>query len=620
MYYSYDNTFDLGAGYYAEISSNFTLDPNDWTIFDLQTLVLWFYGHPINDAGHTEQMYVALEDGDGNYSEVRYGRACEDMNDIKMEEWQSWCIELEDFNGVDLARLEKLYLGFGERGSTMPGGGGVMCFDDIRLSTISTKPPAIADLSASPGPGASEVMLTWSTPLIESPASDQSMACSYEFRYSDAYIDDSTWDTASVVVGDIPPVGIYIPSGIQLDLDAQYVEDRGKIWMDQIHMRAWVTVWIHGVGNFPTGYPVCDAYVYFQVKDENGYIVYNDVVQTGSWDSLDAGQAESVTGDLCEEPLCDWPEGQPYPIFHCKAWLPRSTLELGNGMCITPSQDVEDTENIPVCEGFGEVPSAGDWSWAGGVYDDNLADVNYTFHVQPGALPGYNDVEVVLSSPVSVPSPYGMNRGVPGPMVAFELQKMDDPNLDKPIVISVDYPAEKLDQYGGLGESSLRPYRYNDTEQRWKLLDETSFSVNCEVHQIAFRTNELGLFAIAAETDADGDGLGDYEELRWGTNPGITDSDGDGISDGNEIWFTLSDPQDARKKDADDQYAIARNLETGQGYYIAGRIIGECGQSAVSNCVYIANPCQENVDINCDTIVNFKDLAIMAENWLATVP
>jgi len=132
--YYYYNT---SSPYYAEIeTTGGNLDPNNWAPFDLKILSLWFHGKTGNDASDTEQMYVGLEDSDGNYAEARYGDAeDEDMNDITVEEWQRWEILLSRFaavNDVNLAKLEKLFIGFGKRGSTTAGGTGTVYFDDIR--------------------------------------------------------------------------------------------------------------------------------------------------------------------------------------------------------------------------------------------------------------------------------------------------------------------------------------------------------------------------------------------------------------------------------------------------------------------------------------------------------
>jgi hypothetical protein len=76
-------------------------------------------------------------DDNNTYAEVRYGDHGEDMNDIKIAEWQEWNIDLNDFNdgGVILSDVNWMYIGFGQRYSAQAGGFGTVYFDDIRLYT-----------------------------------------------------------------------------------------------------------------------------------------------------------------------------------------------------------------------------------------------------------------------------------------------------------------------------------------------------------------------------------------------------------------------------------------------------------------------------------------------------
>jgi hypothetical protein len=124
---------------------------SDWTIHDVKTLVLYFYGQSGNDAN--EMMYVALEDADGNIAVVEYDG---DMNDIKIEDWQEWNIRLQDFNDindVNLMNVAKVYIGFGIRGNTTEpdgSGSGTVWFDDIRLypsRCVPEKMQPVADLT-----------------------------------------------------------------------------------------------------------------------------------------------------------------------------------------------------------------------------------------------------------------------------------------------------------------------------------------------------------------------------------------------------------------------------------------------------------------------------------------
>ncbi|MHC4620103.1 MAG: hypothetical protein ACYTEQ_20340 [Planctomycetota bacterium] len=136
MVYFYDSGgFGGMLELYSEIERTYGPCTWDWGGLGLKSLSLYFYGDPYNDATATEQMYVGLEDsrgGDG-YAEVRYGDNGEDMSDIKVAEWQEWNIALADFAGVQLNDVNKVYIGFGDRANTTPGGLGVVYFDDIRL-------------------------------------------------------------------------------------------------------------------------------------------------------------------------------------------------------------------------------------------------------------------------------------------------------------------------------------------------------------------------------------------------------------------------------------------------------------------------------------------------------
>jgi hypothetical protein len=143
MLFDYDNDFLWGS--YSETERAFD-DPCDWAALGVKVLTLYFYGDPDNDANITEQMYVGLEDisGPGSYAQVTYP----DMTDIRVAEWQQWHIALRDFNSVDLANVKKVYIGFGNRDVPVPGGSGVVYFDDIGLDLpICVGPGPTADLT-----------------------------------------------------------------------------------------------------------------------------------------------------------------------------------------------------------------------------------------------------------------------------------------------------------------------------------------------------------------------------------------------------------------------------------------------------------------------------------------
>ncbi len=96
---------------------------SDWSGF--KSLVIWYHGAAENAA---EPMYAAL-----NGSAVINN---EDADAVLVTEWTKWKISLEAFadQGVDLANVTTLTLGFGNKANPTAGGAGVVYFDDIGLS------------------------------------------------------------------------------------------------------------------------------------------------------------------------------------------------------------------------------------------------------------------------------------------------------------------------------------------------------------------------------------------------------------------------------------------------------------------------------------------------------
>ena len=100
-----------------------TVDPQ-WTDQDIGMLS--------NDA---EPMYVAL-----NGSAVVYHG---DPNAALIDTWTEWVIPLQEFadKGIDLANVDSIAIGFGDRDNPhQPGGSGTMYFDDIRLYLPRSEP------------------------------------------------------------------------------------------------------------------------------------------------------------------------------------------------------------------------------------------------------------------------------------------------------------------------------------------------------------------------------------------------------------------------------------------------------------------------------------------------
>jgi hypothetical protein len=116
---SYDNTILR----YSEVEMTLTY-PRDWTEKGVNTLTIWFRGISANAA---ETLYVALNDS----AVVSH----DNPNAAQIDEWTQWNIDLQAFadQGVNLANVNTIALGLGNRKNPQAGGSGTMYFDDIRL-------------------------------------------------------------------------------------------------------------------------------------------------------------------------------------------------------------------------------------------------------------------------------------------------------------------------------------------------------------------------------------------------------------------------------------------------------------------------------------------------------
>ncbi len=95
--------------------------PRDWTEKGVNTLTIWFRG---NSANAAETLYVAL-----NGSAVVNH---DNPNAAQITTWTQWNIDLQAF-GINLANVNTIALGLGNKNNPQAGGSGTMYFDDIRL-------------------------------------------------------------------------------------------------------------------------------------------------------------------------------------------------------------------------------------------------------------------------------------------------------------------------------------------------------------------------------------------------------------------------------------------------------------------------------------------------------
>jgi hypothetical protein len=125
--YTYNNTGANGKAFYSEAEHLFGASQN-WTQYNIKALVLYFHGSAGNDAN--EQMYIKLEDSSGHSNKVFYDG---DASDVSEATWHEWNIALQDFSGVDLTKISKMVVGFGDSIAPTRSGTGKVYFDDIRL-------------------------------------------------------------------------------------------------------------------------------------------------------------------------------------------------------------------------------------------------------------------------------------------------------------------------------------------------------------------------------------------------------------------------------------------------------------------------------------------------------
>lgn len=82
------------------------------------------------------------------------------------------------------------------------------------------------------------------------------------------------------------------------------------------------------------------------------------------------------------------------------------------------------------------------------------------------------------------------------------------------------------------------------TKKTKKLITTSKSSIDLKSQKLELKVKELS-DKIRLMADSDGDGLSDYQEELYGTNPKSSDSDGDGLSDYEEIKVYQTNPNNA---------------------------------------------------------------------------
>jgi hypothetical protein len=115
MPFFYDNSVGL-----SEVTRTLNAD---WTVDDVVTLTLFYYGDPNNTP---QPMYVVIDDAIFTN---------DDINAALVTEWTRWDISLQLLadQGVNLSNVGSMTIGFGNKANPTPDGSGHVFIDDIRL-------------------------------------------------------------------------------------------------------------------------------------------------------------------------------------------------------------------------------------------------------------------------------------------------------------------------------------------------------------------------------------------------------------------------------------------------------------------------------------------------------
>lgn len=138
LVFDYNNTGAGSKPCFSEISCS-QFYP-DWTIASIAAVDIWYKG---SSGNASEQMYLVVEDTADHSAQVINS----DPNAAKNSDWTVWGIAVSDFPDVNLASIEEIYIGFGNRSDPQPGGSGSVYIDDIRLHPRRCLYPPASDLN-----------------------------------------------------------------------------------------------------------------------------------------------------------------------------------------------------------------------------------------------------------------------------------------------------------------------------------------------------------------------------------------------------------------------------------------------------------------------------------------
>jgi len=116
---------NVDTPFYSEVEREYG-SAQDWTVGDVNTLVLFVRGKGNND---TAPLYVIVGDSSGHTCRVVYS----DSKITRSSKWVEWAIPFDELTaaGVNMARVKRILIGIGDTDDPKSGGAGRIYVDDI---------------------------------------------------------------------------------------------------------------------------------------------------------------------------------------------------------------------------------------------------------------------------------------------------------------------------------------------------------------------------------------------------------------------------------------------------------------------------------------------------------
>jgi len=129
---------NIVAPYYSEAERTWDT-AQDWTVYDVDTLVLHYRGRPAPSVdidgnplpgNSPQELYVTIQDSSNKIDTFVHS----DPAAVNATAWTEWKIPLSDFAGVNMSRVKKMVIGVGDPANPTPDGNGLLYIDDIWLT------------------------------------------------------------------------------------------------------------------------------------------------------------------------------------------------------------------------------------------------------------------------------------------------------------------------------------------------------------------------------------------------------------------------------------------------------------------------------------------------------